>query len=382
MPSSMHRTALLITVNACMFVFGVVLLLMGSLLPTMHVSQRQAGALGSFPLAGILIATLAIGPFLDKAGAKHALAAALGLITLTLAVMPSLGSYRSLVIAALAYGLGGGVLNTATNALVAELNASGRAAALNLLGFFFSLGAVTAPLLMSSLGAARSPGMVLRVLALLSGILLILALALHFPAPQRADAPLGSLLRVWREPMVWLFAAFLFFESGNENCMFVWAGKVAADFLKATAQHAELVLLGLSIALGAGRLLALLWLKLLGSRMTLWLSAAVVVVGAVIILGHPTYVRMLVGFATIGFGLSAIYPTALGLAGDRFPKETGTVFGAIMTIGLIGGVAGPALGGLAAGSGPLKVLAIPIIAAVAVAALTAAITRGLTPARS
>jgi FHS family glucose/mannose:H+ symporter-like MFS transporter len=382
MPSSMHRTALLITVNACMFVFGVVLLLMGSLLPTMHVSQRQAGALGSFPLAGILIATLAIGPFLDKAGAKHALAAALGLITLALAVVPSLGSYRSLVIAALAYGLGGGVLNTATNALVAELNASGRAAALNLLGFFFSLGAITAPLLMSSLGAARSPGMVLRVLALLSGILLILALALHFPAPQRAEASLGSLLRVWREPTVWLFAAFLFFESGNENCMFVWAGKVAADFLKTTAQRAELVLLGLSIALGAGRLLALLWLKLLGSRMTLWLSAAGVVAGAVIIWGHPTYVRMLVGFATIGFGLSAIYPTALGLAGDHFPKETGTVFGAIMTVGLIGGVAGPALGGLAAGSGPLKVLAIPIVAAVAVAALTAAITRGLTPARS
>src|SRR5579875_3244607 len=102
------------------------------------------------------------GPFLDKAGAKSALGAALALIAVALAVMPTLGSYHSLIVAALAYGLGGGILNTATNALVAELNTAGRASALNLLGFFFSLGAVTAPLLMSSLGAARSPGMVLR----------------------------------------------------------------------------------------------------------------------------------------------------------------------------------------------------------------------------
>src|SRR5579885_2061910 len=366
----MHRTALLITVNACMFVFGMILLLMGSLLPTMRVSQGQAGALGAFPLAGILIATLAVGPFLDKAGAKSALGAALALI----AVAPTLGSYHSLIVAALAYGLGGGILNTATNALVAELNTAGRASALNLLGFFFSLGAVTAPLLMSSLGAARSPGMVLRVLALLSGVLLILVLALHFPAPQRARASLGSLLRVWREPMVWLFAAFLFFESGNENCMFVWAGKIAADFLKTTAQRAELVLLGLSIALGVGRLLALLWLKLLGSRITLWLSCAAVVMGAAMVWDRPTYAGIVGGFATIGFGLSAIYPTALGLAGDRFPKETGTVFGAIMTVGTLGGVAGPALGGLAADSTPLKVLVIPIAAGTAVAALTTAVT--------
>jgi FHS family glucose/mannose:H+ symporter-like MFS transporter len=370
----MHRTALLITVNACMFVFGMILLLMGSLLPTMRVSQGQAGALGAFPLAGILIATLAVGPFLDKAGAKSALGAALALIAVALAVMPTLGSYHSLIVAALAYGLGGGILNTATNALVAELNTAGRASALNLLGFFFSLGAVTAPLLMSSLGAARSPGMVLRVLALLSGVLLILVLALHFPAPQRARASLGSLLRVWREPMVWLFAAFLFFESGNENCMFVWAGKIAADFLKTTAQRAELVLLGLSIALGVGRLLALLWLKLLGSRITLWLSCAAVVMGAAMVWDRPTYAGIVGGFATIGFGLSAIYPTALGLAGDRFPKETGTVFGAIMTVGTLGGVAGPALGGLAADSNPLKVLVIPIAAGTAVAALTTAVT--------
>src|SRR5262249_51634010 len=142
-----HRASLIATVNACMFVFGVVLLLMGSLLPSLRVSGARAGSLGSLPLIGILAATILIGPLLDKVGAKPALAAGLALIVAAMTVIPSLVSYPALATTALVYGLGGGILNTATNALVSDLSASGRGVALNLLGFSFSLGAVTAPLL-------------------------------------------------------------------------------------------------------------------------------------------------------------------------------------------------------------------------------------------
>ena len=42
--SSFNRTALLLAANACMFVFGVVLLLMGSLLPSLEVTYSEAGS--------------------------------------------------------------------------------------------------------------------------------------------------------------------------------------------------------------------------------------------------------------------------------------------------------------------------------------------------
>src|SRR5690348_2175434 len=96
---------LLVTINACMFVFGMVLLLMGSLLPTLKLSGARAGSLGSFPLIGILIATVVIGPVLDKVGAKVALAISLFLIAFALAIIPSLASYSALAAAALVYGL-------------------------------------------------------------------------------------------------------------------------------------------------------------------------------------------------------------------------------------------------------------------------------------
>ena len=367
---SIRRTGLLITINACMFVFGIVLLLMGSLLPTLKFGDARAGSLGSFPLIGILVATALVGPVLDKLGAKVALAVALVLIASALAAIPSLGSYAAIAVAALVYGLGAGVLNAATNTLISGLNASGRCAALNLLGFSFSLGALAVPLLMSLTRGRFSSATVLYILATASAAILVSVLVQEFPPPTQASTPLGSLLKVLRHPLVWLFGALLFFESCNENCMFVWAGKVAQDLLHTSAQRAELVLLGLSACMGAGRLFAVLWLKWIGDRNTVLLSAAFVIAGAITVLSSSTFAGMAIGFCVIGLGLSAIFPTILGMAGDRFPRETGTVFGAIITLGLVGGVAGPVLGSWAAIFNPARVLVVPLVAAMGVAALT------------
>jgi fucose permease len=367
---TIRRTGLLITVNACMFVFGIALLLMGSLLPTLKFGNARAGSLGSFPLVGILLATALVGPVLDKLGAKAALAVALALFASALAAIPSLGSYAALAVAALVYGLGAGVLNAATNTLVSGLSASGRSAALNLLGFSFTLGALAVPLLMSLTHGRFSSATVLYVLAATSAVILVSVLLQNFPAPTCTSIPLGSLLKVLRHPLVWLFGALLFFESCNENCMFVWAGKVTEELLHTSAQRAELVLLGLSASMGAGRLLAVLWLKWTSDRNTVLLSAAITAAGAITVLSSVTFPGVATGFCVIGFGLSAIFPTILGMAGDRFPRETGTVFGAIITLGLVGGVAGPVLGSWAAAFNPARVLVIPLVAAGGVAILT------------
>src|SRR6185437_1572611 len=367
---TIRRTSLLITINACMFVFGIVLLLMGSLLPTLKFSNARSGSLGSFPLIGILIATALVGPVLDKLGAKAAVAVALALIASSLAAIPSLGSYAAIAFAAFVDGLGAGVLNAATNTLVSGLNASGRGAALNLLGFSFSLGALAVPLLMSLTRGRFSSATVLYILAAASAVILLSVLLQEFPPPTQASTPLRSLLKVLRHPLVWLFGALLFFESCNENCMFVWAGKVAQDLLHTSPQRAELVLLGLSAALGGGRLLAVLWLRWIGNRNTVLLSAAVTIAGAITVLSSATFAGVATGFCVIGFGLSAIFPTILGMAGDHFPRETGTVFGAIIAVGLVGGVAGPVLGSWASAFNPAMVLAVPLVAASGVAALT------------
>ena len=370
-----RRFALVLTANACMFVFGVVLLLMGSLLPSLEVNYVQAGSLGSFPLAGILAATILVGPVLDTVGAKPVLAAALVMVAGAVALMPSLHTYAALAVAALVYGFGGGVLNTATNALVADLSAAARGSALNLLGFSFSLGALAAPLLMSTVGGSVGTAAVLHILALGAALILVPVLIFRFPAATYSGTRLRELLRVLNHPLVWLFGALLFFESGSENSMFVWAGKIVAGVFHSTPQRANLALVGLSAAIGAGRLGASFLLRVLGNRRTMLLSTAITVTGALVAYNSHEFSVVLLGMGMIGLGLASIYPTALGVAGDRFPRQTGTVFGAIMAVSLVGGTAGPSLCGTLAATGLRNILWVPIVAAVAVATLTIAGTR-------
>jgi MFS transporter, FHS family, glucose/mannose:H+ symporter len=369
--SSRNRTALIFTINACMFIFGIVLFLIGALLPTLRISNAHAGNLGSMPLIGILIATVLVGPILDIHGAKHMMIVALILIAAPLALLPSLHIYWQLEACCLTYGFGGGILNTATNVLIADLNTQSRTSALNLLGFFFSGGAVLAPLLMSVAVGGLSPSIVLRLLAGLTAAVLIPVMFFQFPPPLQAGVHIRSLFSVLNQPLVWLFGITLIFESGSENCVFVWAGKIVTEVLRTTPARGSLALAGLGAALGIGRLIAILWLRWLGNPGTIWLSASIILTGIFIALAAHTLIAMVIAMIVIGLGISAIFPTILGIAGDRFSGETGTVFGAIIALGLVGGAAGPTLGAYAIGYGPLHVLWVPAISAVAVSALTA-----------
>ena len=252
---------------------------------------------------------------------------------------------------------------------------AGRAAALNLLGFFFSLGAIAAPLMLSSVGGSFSTLAVLRSLAIFCLVVLCFVLSLRFPPPTKSGMRLRTLLKVLSHGAVWLFAALLFLESGSENCAFVWTSKIVADALHVPPNRANLALVALSAALGGGRIAAVLFLRWLGSAGTIWLSTAVIVAGSIVMRNATEMSVMMMAAIIIGLGLSAIFPTALGMAGDRFPEQTGTVFGAIMAVALAGGTAGPKIAGWIAPYDVRRVLLIPIFAAFGVAALAVIIVK-------
>jgi fucose permease len=52
------------------------------------------------------------------------------------------------------------------------------------------------------------------------------------------------------------------------------------------------------------------------------------------------------GIALCGFSLAGIFPAALGIAGARFPRHSGTVFGILFAVGLSGGMMLPWAAGL------------------------------------
>lgn len=360
-----------------MFTFGIVMALLGAILPLisqrLHFGLAQAGNLFLALNGAMLITTLALGPVLDRFGMKPAFAAAPVFVACALCLIGNLATFSGLVFAIVLLGIGGAALNQATNTLIADLHRDERkkGAALNLLGVFFGFGALFIPLTIGALLNVFGLRHILYAAAALTLITVALSLRFSFPQPRQTEGvPIVQVMRLARQPLVIAFALLLFFESGNE---FILGGYVTT-YLTQT-RGATVSMASYLLAAYWGGLILARWIL---SRLSLRISGhALMLAGA---LGVAASVALLVlapslsiaAIATILLGLSiaAIFPTALALAGSRFPSHSGTVFGILIGIALFGGITLPMLAGhVAEDRGIRSGLSLAIVDALAIAVL-------------
>ena len=374
-----------LTSAACggMLVFGMVVALLGALLPLLsarlHVELAQAGTLFLTMNFAMLVTMLALGPLTDRFGKKLPLAGGAAMAALALLVLAGAGDYGTLLVAAVMVGAGGGALNGATNTLIADLHTDPRrkSSALNWLGVFFGVGALLLPFVIGSLLETLGLARILQLGAAFSLTLSVVCLVLRFPPPRRAAGlPLKEVARLARRPLVLLFGFLLFFESGAE---FVLGGYTSVYL---TGE------LHLPISL-ASYLLAALWgsimlARVVSSRLLLRVSGpALVLAGvlgtavgiAVLLAAHDGQMAAL-GVVLIGLSAASIYPTVLGQAGSRFEEHSGTVFGILFSIALAGGMTLPWLvGRLAQAYGLRRALLVSLAATLLVGGFQALIAR-------
>lgn len=128
-----------------MLVFGIVMTVLGSILPSLidrfAVDKAAAGSSITLLSVGILAGSLVFGPLVDRYGFKGMLTACSLLVFLGLEALAFAPSFDLLRAAVFFVGFGGGVINGGTNALVSDISEEGRSAGLSLLGVFFGLGA-------------------------------------------------------------------------------------------------------------------------------------------------------------------------------------------------------------------------------------------------
>ena len=334
------------------FLYGIVMALLGAILPALSlrigIDLAQAGNLFLVLNASTLVSSLGLGPLMDRFGMKPPLVIGPVVTGAGLLAVALSEHYRPLAWGVALLGLGGGALNNAGNTVVADLHQAQetRSAALNLLGVFYGIGALSIPLALGLLLAVAD-----LVTILLASVVLCLAIAVHnalvrlAPPKQERQMAMGELARFLREPFVLLFAALLFFEAGNE----VVAGGYLSSFLVRengfSVRTASWALSGYWAALILSRLvLSRAALKLNVSRLLI-LSALASAAGTalVAISRHPAL--SVVAVVWIGAGLAGIFPTALGMVGARYPAFTGTVFGLLLTAALSGGMLLPWLTG-------------------------------------
>ena len=371
--------------GACggMFVFGIVLAVLGALfgLPEMRerigMNLAEQGNVFLMLFFGVLMSTLLTGPIFDSFGSKTVLVASAAIVAAALIGFSAARSVPMAVIAAFALGFGGGGLNTAANALIADLYTDERGAMLNYLGMFFGFGALFIPLLAAAITNVLGITQLLMIGAALAAATAVAYSVLRFPPPRDkvGFSVFASLAASTKHPGVMLFAALLFFQSGNESSIGGWTSTYVGS-LGASAQTATWILAGYWAALMAGRLLSGRVVDRVGKDRIVLLSAIGSAAGAAILYLSESIAMLGAGAMVTGLSFAAIYPTTLAMAADRYQRNAGTIFSLLFAVGLIGGMLFPwALGHISQRAGVRAGMVLPLIGAVMITILTVVISR-------
>ncbi|HPT32780.1 MAG TPA: MFS transporter, partial [Prolixibacteraceae bacterium] len=149
------RGKILVAAYIGMLLFGIAFLSLGTvstfLQAKFSLSPSSTASLASSLPFGMLAGTLLFGPVADRFGYKYLLVIPALLIVLAMELLARAQALWVLQVSFFLIGAGGGALNGATNALVADVTEENKGAELSLLGVFFGIGALGMPALMGIL---------------------------------------------------------------------------------------------------------------------------------------------------------------------------------------------------------------------------------------
>jgi len=367
------------------FVYGLLSALPGAVLPTLERNRYlpNDSRVATFLLinaAGAVLAYIVSGPIIDRIGKKFALGCGatlvltsmIGLALTVTKVSP--GSALFLIFGcSLVLGLGANAIVAAGHALVVDVAAHWRNAALNLLDICFGLGLAALPLVVQQVQQYGGLASIFWSLGGITVVLLALMLVPRFPRPSQPESSsLSGARELFRNPSFWLLAIALFMYVGTE----VSVGKWLVTYLERDAQMLssqgidakQLQTLartstgalshffeqdpaGIGISSYALRTLSLFAFALLGGRLVSSLLLGVFRLNSFVLLtagsvlttvalivsfttNSPTVVRM--GLIAAGFGMGPIFPTSVGLASVMMPRMAGTAMSLVMGVGFAG----------------------------------------------
>ena len=323
--------------------FGVSMVIIGSLLPILKtrfgMTDIAAGSLFSILPIGLLVGSVTFGPVVDKFGYRWVLSVASLLLALGFFGIAHSDSINLLRASIFFFGLGGGVINGGTSALVSDLSeGKNKIINLNWLGMFYGIGAFSMPMILSRINEIHYTA----VIDIVSGISLLVAvifLTISYPLTVQKEKISVKLIPVFvRNKLFMAICFYLFFQSAFEAIINNWSVSFFIDKL-ATPQNQALMALSVSI-------LGLICLRILtGSLLKNWhhfrliqLSLLLFSLGLIcLVIPAPYYVHLF-GMFLIGGGLAPGFPVMLGVVGELFKEVSGTAFSFAMLIALTGNI--------------------------------------------
>jgi len=370
MTNSNYRKAYVFSA-ACMgmLLFGIVMISLGSILPEVtekfQLNEIRTGSLVTILPFGILVGSLVFGPLVDWLSYKKILIAGSIFTMLGLEGIVFSETLTLLHMSVFCIGLGGGILNGVTNALVSEISDEGRSANLSLLGVFFGVGALGTPVI---LGLVKGIYSFENIFALLGAIILLPILFFVFTRfPKSAETrgfPVKEGLRMVKDPMLLLFGGILFFQSGIEGLISNWTTTYLETVKEIDASKALFILSSFVGALTITRIILGKILRIFNPLKVLVFGFIIAFLACLCILVGDTFYSSIIGMIALGAGLAAGFPVILGYIGQSYTRLSGTAFSIVITIALIGNVLANYVMGLMSQQYGLGVLPYVVLSAV------------------
>jgi MFS transporter, FHS family, glucose/mannose:H+ symporter len=345
------RNLLLVAACLAIVMFGITCVAIGTISEYLTISfavdKIFIGLLASLFAAGALIGSVSFGPIVDRFGYKFILIVSLIFLLTGFEVIGQTSQLNAIRIVIFLFGLGGGIINGGTSALVSDLYPEKKGAYLSILGVFWGVGALSFPLATSILlNQGMNYSSILTLIGLLTLIPIAMFLVLKCPPPKNSGGiPYRKYLSMIKNPTILLIGFFLFFQSGFETLTTTWTPKYFLEMYASNTQLALLSLTAMSISLTVSRLLLGYLLKIFENWKVLAAGLLITISGLLIMRIGTSFSTGIVGISLLGFGAAAAFPVMLGYVGTMYPEISGAAFSLVLFIALSGNALLNALGG-------------------------------------
>lgn len=365
--SKYSTTSVFVSACAGMAFFGIAMLSLAPILGKLNSLVVGANSLPSTMSLGILLGTILFGPVVDRFGYKWLLVAS---SVLALAGLQGLANFREIEMlhaSIFCLGLGGGILNGETNALVSDIyDDDKRGGRLGLLGAFYCVGALLWTLLNYFIVDYTMP---LNAVSAVMAVFILFFMIIRFPSAKPTEnLSVKKSLGLLKYPALLLFAIVLFFESGFEGAQGNFTVSYLCDKGEMSMSSATLAMTWFTIGMLVGRLPLGAILGKLGALGTLYSYLSAALAGVLLLLfGTGSVVSAYLSMILIGFGVGATYPVILNYIGGAFRELSGTAISIALFIALLGQYAFNKMTGAAFDAG--HQIYLPILLAAAVASM-------------
>jgi fucose permease len=349
---------LIVAAIMAILVYGMIAAMLGTILPDLSnrfkLTPKQNGTIALSQALGLIVASVAVGPLVDFYGKKFGLVMGLSLITIALFLLPKSKGFRHIVTYMLILGIGGGIIVTAANALVSDINPERRATTLNLLNLFFGLGGLLTPFISANLLAGNSVRLCYLV-ATLTAVTLGVHILTPMPPPAGAEGfALANAGQVLDRVDLWLLAFMLFLYVAAEVGVWNWLPRhlIAQGIPESKALN--ILSLGFALGLLIGRVAV--------SPILITVPAETVTLGSAVLMAITTFLMLRSSDPKVawimvflgGVAMAPVFPTTLAMVGDRFTVMTATAMGIVITSGWIGLAVSSRVIGAMAGEDPRR----------------------------